>query len=355
MSADFPKNSLEQALSVPNALMLNSGQPMSVIDLATALGKSPGSSGVRLLGKSSGDYGLTSGSYKTQFRMEPTGRAVVEPRSPEERTSALVKAALTPTAFSKVYEFYKGKKVPEQQYLSSTVVRDFDVDARQVEAFTSIFLANLRFVGLVKATPGGDWITASADASNATLAAPETQPDEEAEPEFMADEVHELDVPVPPADPGKKKRPNKLFIGHGKNKTPLDQLTKTLTELQIPFVVVQDLANEGRPISQKVRDAMEQCSAAVLIFSADEEYFDKDANSVWKPSENVAHELGAASVMYDNRVILFKEEAVQLASNYSGIGYIPFEKNKLDAKTNELLRELLALRILRFAPVDEDA
>jgi len=355
MAADFPKMSLEQALAVPNALMLNGGQPMTVIDLATALGKSPGSSGVRLLGKSSGDYGMTSGSYKSQFKMEPTGRAIVEPTSTDEKMNSLLKAALTPASFQKVYSFYQGKKVPEKQYLSNTVVREFDVDAKQVAAFTTIFLANLRFVGLIKATPGGDWITAT------------PTPIEEVDPpadvldasDFVDEDEDDAIVfrppvaPPVPAEPAKKKRPNKLFIGHGKNKTPLDQLTKTLADLQIPNVVVQDLANEGRPISQKVRDAMDQCSAAVLIFSADEEYFDKDGNSIWKPSENVSHELGAASIMYENRVILFKEESVQLASNYSGIGYIPFEKNKLDAKTNELLRELLALRILRFAAEDE--
>jgi len=359
MPADFPKLSLEQALAVPNALMLNGGQPMTVIDLATALNKSPGSSGVRMLGKAAGDYGLTSGSYKSQFKMEPTGRAIVEPISTDEKSTSLVKAALAPAAFQKVYDFYKGKKVPEKQFLSNTVVRQFEVDAKQVDSFTTIFLANLRFVGLVKTTPGGDWITA-------TPAAPDEirPPMADADASDAIDDVEDdsnddailykppVSTPVP-AEPAKKKRPNKLFIGHGKNKVPLNQLTKTLADLQIPNVVVQDLANEGRPISQKVRDAMDQCSAAVLIFSADEEYFDKDGNSVWKPSENVSHELGAASIMYENRVILFKEESVQLASNYSGIGYIPFEKNKLDAKTNELLRELLALRILRFAAEDE--
>ena len=97
---------------------------------------------------------------------------------------------------------------------------------------------------------------------------------------------------------------------------------------------------------------MDQCGAAILIFSADVEYFDKDGNSIWRPSENVDHELGAAAVMYDDRVILFKEESISLASNFSGIGYIPFEKDKLDAKTNELLRELIGLKILKVSVDD---
>jgi len=129
---------------------------------------------------------------------------------------------------------------------------------------------------------------------------------------------------------------------------------KTLDNLGIPYAVAQEEPNVGRPISQKVRDTMERCGAAILVFSADLEYFDKDGNSVWKPSENVGHELGAAAVLYDDRVILFKEERVQLASNYSGIGYITFEKDKLDAKVNDLLRELFGLKILRVAVGDNE-
>jgi predicted nucleotide-binding protein len=160
--------------------------------------------------------------------------------------------------------------------------------------------------------------------------------------------------PPPPSDPPRKRRPNRMFVGHGKNKKPLQQLAKTLDNLGIPYLVAEDEPNVGRPISQKVRDTMDQCGAAILIFSADEEYFDKDQNSVWKPSENVSHELGAAAVMYDDRVILFKEESVNLASNYSGIGYIPFEKDHLDAKVNDLLRELMGLKILRMSLEDDE-
>jgi predicted nucleotide-binding protein len=114
-------------------------------------------------------------------------------------------------------------------------------------------------------------------------------------------------------------------------------------------MVAEDEPNAGRSISKKVRDTMDQCGAAVLIFSAGVEYFDKEGASLWRPSENVTHELGAAAVMYDDRIILFKEQAIQLASNFSGIGYITFEKDNLEAKTNELLRELVGLKILRLS------
>jgi predicted nucleotide-binding protein len=352
MTAEFPKSSLEQAISLPNALERNGGQPLDAIDMATALGISPGSSTLRTLGSSSTAYGLTTGSYKTTFVMAPTGESIVRPQTPTERNEGILKAALNPPNFKKVYEYYKGKKYPEAQFMRNTLIREFSVAESQADAFIDVFTKNMEFAGLIRDTKGGKWL--GADAGSAAV---ETNPDVKMEPiEALDDQEQPIETSETqheePLAPVRKRLPNKLFIGHGGNKAPLEQLTKTLRELGIPYVVAEDEPNSARPISQKVRETMEQCGAAILIFSADKEYFDADGNSVWKPSENVSHELGAASVMYDNRVIMFKESTVQLASNYRGIGYIEYEPGGLDAKTNELLRELIALKILRVSVDD---
>lgn len=108
-------------------------------------------------------------------------------------------------------------------------------------------------------------------------------------------------------------------------------------------------ANAGRPIPQKVADVMHECGAAILLFTPDEELRDLDGNPVWRPSENVGHELGAASILYDNRIVIFKEQAVTLPTNYSSIGYIEFEKNDLKAKAIELFRELIAFGLVKIS------
>jgi len=353
MSADFPKFSLEQTLAVPNALQRNGGMPMTVIDVATAIDRSPGSSTTRQLGFASSAYGLTTGSYKTKFTMDALGRSIVEPKSTEEKTASLVAAALHPASFKSVFEALKGKKLPEAQFFANTLVRDFDVDPKQSAAYVEIFIKNLRYVGLIKNTPGGEWISSDGVSSEPVKDAVDGTPPGSTIADADSDSIEipssYLTPPAEPIEPAKPKTPNVIFIGHGKNKTPLNQLTKTLRELNIPHIVAEDEANENRAISKKVRDTMDKCGAAILIFSADEEYFDKDQNPVWKSSSNVDHELGAASVLYGDRVIMFKEESIQLASNFSGTGYISFEKDKLDAKTNELFRELIAMKILRVS------
>jgi predicted nucleotide-binding protein len=357
--SDFPKFPLEEALAVPNALQRNGGQPLTAIDMATAIGRSPGSSTLRMLAAASSAYGLSGGSYKTQFTLADGGRAIIEPTSAAEEARGLVAAALQPPTYRKAYDYYKGKKFPEEQFFINTAVREFGVQQKQAAKFVEIFTANMRFVGLIKETPGGDWLAKDAIPQPTSATVTETEvADLEAEANAGEDggaaDAVEQAPPTSPAATTRKRRPNRMFVGHGKNKKPLTQLTKTLDNLGIPYLVAEDEPNVGRPISKKVRDTMDECGAAILIFSADEEFFDKDRNSIWKPSENVSHELGAAAVMYDDRVILFKEESVQLASNYSGSGYIPFEKDHLDAKVNDLLRELMGLKILRMSLEDDE-
>ncbi len=113
-----------------------------------------------------------------------------------------------------------------------------------------------------------------------------------------------------------------IFIGHGKNKKPLEQIKKFLSTFSIPFKVCEQEANLGRPIPQKVKETIDQCGSAILIFTKDSEYFDKDGNSIWKPSENVIHELGATSYKFADRIVVFKEDGIDLPSNFDSIGYI---------------------------------
>lgn len=94
---------------------------------------------------------------------------------------------------------------------------------------------------------------------------------------------------------------------------------------------------------------MRECGAAILVFTADKQYFDKDGNTIWRPSENVSHELGASSILYGDRIVIFKERGIELPSNFSSVGYIEFDKDKLDDKGIELFRELVSMKILSIS------
>jgi len=160
----------------------------------------------------------------------------------------------------------------------------------------------------------------------------------------------------PPADPqtnkattAQPKLGQAIFIAHGKNRKPLEQLKKILDQFKIPYKVAVEEPNLGRPIGEKVRETMQECNCAILIFTADEELQNKDGNTIWRPSENVVYELGAAGYLYGKSVVILKEDDVEFPTNFKDIGYISFVKNQLGAQSMEVLKELIGFGIVKIS------
>ena len=160
-----------------------------------------------------------------------------------------------------------------------------------------------------------------------------------------------MDEPGPSNRPSGGQIPKKVFVAHGKNRTPLGQLKEMLERFKVPYAIAVEEPNKGRPISAKVASLMrDECSSAIFIFTADEKLLraldDGSKDEVWRPSENVIYELGAAAVLYDRRIVIFKERRVSLPSDFSDLGYIEFDKDQLAEKMGDLFSELVALDIL---------
>ncbi len=68
-------------------------------------------------------------------------------------------------------------------------------------------------------------------------------------------------------------RTKPIFVDHAKNKAPLQKLQGMPTTFQIAHKATIEEANLGRPISQKVKDCIDQCGSAILIFTRDEKFF----------------------------------------------------------------------------------
>jgi predicted nucleotide-binding protein len=145
-------------------------------------------------------------------------------------------------------------------------------------------------------------------------------------------------------------RPKPIFIGHGKKKGPLEKVERFLNDFKIPHRIAVQEPNLGRPISAKVKEVMAECGSAILIFTCDERLRNDKGDELWRPSENVVHEFGAASYAYDGRIVVMKEKGLDLPSNFSDIGYIEFEENQMEAKNTDLLRELIGFGLVRVAP-----
>jgi predicted nucleotide-binding protein len=291
-------------------------------------------------------YGLTTGSYnQAKVSLTALARDILEPTSDETRIRALAKAAFTPSVLGRIFEAYKNKKVPDPQFFQNALARDFGVPRDQAAKCATIFQENVEFLGLLRQATTGKWLAAEPAGSSFEQQSPEPS-DVEAGERVPLNIAESREPLLAPATKTREQAKNAIFVGHGKNKVPLQQLEKLLSEYKIPHKVAIDEANKGRPISQKVAEVMHECGAAIIIFTADEEFKDASGQTTFRPSENAVFELGAASALYGSRVVIFKEAGVNFPTNFRDIGYIEFEKDRLDAKVNDLFRELIGFQLI---------
>lgn len=102
--------------------------------------------------RSANQYGLVTGAGATAtVSLAPIGRDVVAPDSPTQRQSALLKAFRQVDEFKRVEDFYKGKKLPEDEFFENTLTREFGISRDRVKIFTDVFTRNLDYLKAFRA------------------------------------------------------------------------------------------------------------------------------------------------------------------------------------------------------------
>jgi predicted nucleotide-binding protein len=354
----YPNKTVVEAAAVAQAISEhNASNPMNRLLLADAMDLVPSGTLFRDLVTASGKYGFTKGNYNSDYiSLTPRGELLVS-RSPGGRLEALRQALRSVPVFDKALAFYANNRLPGKNLLTKAVQQPvIGVDAAWASEFADVFPRSAREVGFLRDVSGTPHILLEAGPPSV----PELQDDEgedeaEAQREVasggLADGLEAAAEPEQGSAAAPSRRDAKalqFFVAHGSNHVPLDQLKQILQQFGIPFVVAQDEPNAGRPISQKIKDLMDDCTGGIFIFSADEEFKDKEGNAIWRPRENVVFELGAASYLYGRSIVIFKEANVTFPSDFRDLGWITFERDRLEAKAMDLMKELIALGALRL-------
>lgn len=365
---NFPRHTLEAALPLAQKIQDEmGGKPMNRLLLADALGMSPSSSNYVALLSSSYKYGLTDGTEKADnISLTALGAAATQQTEPTARLRALRQAALTPTVFGQVMRNYANKKMPSPEMLPKILKAQYEVPDDSTAECAAHIAANGKFVDIVREIGGSPHVLLDADLSTAPTPPAADESDEGGSTGGVATPLptdpaklttnpgpaspQRTPSPLAPVSPATSHGPRPIFIGHGKNKAPLQQLQSLLTTFQIPHKIVVDEANLGRPIPLKVKNTIEECGSAILIFTRDEKMFDEEGKELWRPSENVVHELGATSFAYGDRIVIFKEKGLHFPTNFQSIGYIEFESGDLLARTADLLKELIGFGLVKVTP-----
>lgn len=342
---DIPVYSLKESLKIPRAIIENyAGHSSTPIQVASVLNIQPDSRRFRDLCGSAIAYGLTSGGYNAKkISVVPIAKKIISPLEEGEEIVAKRESALKPRIIGEFIRKYEGSPLPRRD-IALNVLREMHVPRERADSIYNMILDTAGAIGIIKVIQGKQYI--EIDAIQTTGASEKIESEEE-----ISEEEEEDIVPPDIAESkvGKRELGKGIFIAHGKNKKPLEQLKKILEQFKVNYRVAVEEPNLGRPIGSKVKEVMESCNCAILIFTSDEEFFDKEGNSIWRPSENVTYELGAANYLYDNRLVILKEEGVEFPSNFSDIGYISFIKDQLENKSLDVIKELIGFGILKVS------
>lgn len=344
----FPRDSLSKVLQLSESIEKNNaGKPYDRLILAKSTDNSPNSDTFRQLITSSSKYGLTKGgSQAEKINLTELGCSIVSPKTDEEKSEGLLRALINSPLMKTILEFYNKKQIPREELLKNSLKREFKVSSEDVDTCYDILMNNIKDFNLItddnylhlanlSLTP----ITDSADIENSKDTVPEIE---------STTENPIVDVNLPNIQ---LKKTRQIFLAHGKNRKSLEQLKNILEQFNVPYKVAIDEPNQGMPISQKVSELMRECTSAIFLFTKDEKTTDLEGNIVYRPSDNVVYELGAASVLYGNKIVLFKQEDVSFGSDFKDLGYISFDDDNLDVKALDLMKELIGFGLLKVSAI----
>jgi len=132
----------------------------------------------------------------------------------------------------------------------------------------------------------------------------------------------------------------RVFISHGKSSEWRKVQPFIEKDVELKTIELEQEANAGRTIIEKLIDNSERCDSAVIVMTGDD--FTKEEEA--RVRENVMHEIGFFQGSYGrNKVDLLHEEGVNIPSNLSGVAYVPFPKESIEAGFHVLQRELKAI------------
>ena len=305
VSRPYPVHTLEEALAIATTIQeKNAGLAFDRVLLAKAMGTTPASSGFTTRLNSSAKYGLTEGGYTdARIALTARGTSIVAPRPPDERRRSMLEAALEPGLFRSFYELLDGNRLPEDAYVRSVLERDLDVQPSLTEECLRIIVDNGLAVGVLGDVGGSLYVSMSGShlmepgEDGASQAGPPAGEAVDGVPQSPAADVK------PQTDRGPGTR---IFVGHAGNSDIVEYLKEVLDPFGIPYVVVDSDYDATRPLAVEVTDRMRECTAAILVFA-------KATDSEWKGrredkrSQKMMYQLGAASALYGERVVVFTE------------------------------------------------
>lgn len=155
----FPVQSFEEALALAEAIHAHaSGERVARLTLLKQLNMSPTARATQALITSSGQYGLTKGSYAAEHLELTSQGKLASDRATPARTKARVQFELAVRGiapFSVLYEKYRGKKLPSHDVMRD-VLKEAELAVSDEKECIDTFIVNAKFLGLLQTIAGSE-------------------------------------------------------------------------------------------------------------------------------------------------------------------------------------------------------
>jgi predicted nucleotide-binding protein len=153
------------------------------------------------------------------------------------------------------------------------------------------------------------------------------------------------EIATPATPPPPQPDALKVFITHGRNRDIVEQVETMLGVTEIDYEVAIESESTAIPVPEKVLSAMRRCNAAIICVSVEDDRTDGEGNPTI--NENVLIEIGAAFVLYNQKVILLWDRRLKVPSNLQGLYRCEFEGDEIGFK--EVMRLMKAVKEFRTA------
>ncbi len=343
---DMPRRSLRDALRVPQALVDSyAGHPSAPHEVALALDISPTSSSWRELTGAAQGYGLIKGGYNAdRIALEPIGRRAVAPTEEGDDLRARAEAALKPRVFGEFFRKYDRNKFPVDAIAKNVLLQQFGVPQDRLDQMLQLVKDNGQYVGFIRETKTGPFVALeNPQPVPVRLPGDDSASEDAVDPEPLSigsaglgsSGVGQISdkIVLPPEQPS-ATAVFKVFITHGKNRDVVEQVKDILSLYDIEYEVAIEEETAAIPVPQKVMQAMRRCAAGIMVVTADESNMIGDQPAV---NNNVLIEIGAAFVLYDQRVVLLWDKRLRVPSNLQGLYRLEFEGSELSFNTGTKL------------------
>lgn len=152
---DLPKKTLEECLAVIKPIHeIYAGGSATWDEITGAMNVGSKSANTKYLMWAAQAYELIVKEAE-KYRLSETGRKLLAPNYPEEKSEAAIKAVRIPTIPSKFYSDYDGKLIPDEEFLNNVLENRYSIPRDRVEEAKSIILSNAEYAGIVLEHAGG--------------------------------------------------------------------------------------------------------------------------------------------------------------------------------------------------------